>query len=184
MGQQRRTLTKAQMQKMKFVTTHLRPSQPQLKLFLPWYATKHTTRWLPCTMTTSISTCVVQPSQFAVSQSIATCPCPGFTTPQLPSSSRTFAVGQSLSTYQPVINQSPSTSQPAAISYSASPSQPFPISQAPSPSQQFSFSKSPSSSQEVQTMQCAPVKPRKNTAVLPASAIESTKLVPAAQTLL
>lgn len=80
----------------------------------------------------------------------------GFTTPHRPFSTQTVT--------QPL-------SQPA-ISHLAS-------SQPPSPSEQLSLSRSPSTS-----VQCLPIAPRKNSVVLPASAIDRTKLVAAAQTLL
>ena len=86
----------------------------------------------------------------------STCSVQGFTTPHRPFSTRTVT--------QPL-------SQPA-VSHSAS-------SQPPSPSEQLSLSMSPSTS-----IQCVPIAPKKNSAALPASAIDQTKLVPAAQTLL
>ena len=97
-------------------------------------------------------------STCTTSQSTSTCACSvqGFTTPHRPFSTRT--VTQALS--QPVSSHSVS-------------------SQPPSPSEQLSLSRSPSTG-----VQCVPIAPKKNSAALPSSAIDRTKLVAAAQTLL
>ena len=104
------------------------------------------------------STTLTSTCTCTTSQSRSTCTCSvqGFTTPHRPFSTRT--VTQALS-------------QPA-VSHSAS-------SRPPSPSEQLSLSRSPSTS-----VQCVPITPKKNSAALPASAIDQTKLVAAAQTLL
>ena len=97
-------------------------------------------------------------SMCTTSLSTSTCACnaQGSMTPHRPFSTRTVT--------HPL-------SQPA-ISHSAS-------SQPPSPSEQLSVSKSPSTS-----VHCVPIALKKNSAALPSSAIDQTKLVAAAQTLL